>query len=296
MRVRKQTPNAQRRTPNTECDCLQEANKRGRASVKSRTKRMTIRIAVLILFACAGAIRADEVTAEVQQALKDQGFYYGQITGNKDADTTAAIRRYQIRNGLKITGELDNDTLKVLRSVPSTSSPPPVAKAPAATPAPPSAPREEESETAAAPPREQSLPPPPAEERYPAGPIQRSEALYPPNAPNAPNAPGAPSYPGGLFADTPYESAPPQVQRDMVVSAQRALSRRGYYHGEMDGVYASALEFSLRAYQSRVGLPVTGRLDLETLAALELLPGAKAPVYRPRRRVPPPIRGEWIRP
>ena len=39
------------------------------------------------------------------------------------------------------------------------------------------------------------------------------------------------------------------------------------------------MEFSLRAYQSRVGLAVTGRLDLATLAALELLPGAHTPVY-----------------
>jgi len=76
-----------------------------------------------------------------------------------------------------------------------------------------------------------------------------------------------------------------------------ALLRRGFYRGEIDGVYNSALEFSLRAYQSRIGLPVTGQLNLETLAALELLPGAKAPVYRPRRRTwrEPPVRGEWIR-
>jgi peptidoglycan hydrolase-like protein with peptidoglycan-binding domain len=38
----------------------------------------------------------------VQQALKDQGFYYGDVNGEKTADTTAALRRYQIRNGLQI--------------------------------------------------------------------------------------------------------------------------------------------------------------------------------------------------
>ena len=86
------------------------------------------------------------------------------------------------------------------------------------------------------------------------------------------------------------------MQRDIVSSAQRTLSRRGYYRGSIDGTFGPPLEFSLRAYQAKVGLPVTGRLDLETLAALELLPGAKQPVYRPRRRLPPPIRGEWIRP
>src|SRR5207253_9571981 len=98
---------------------------------------MKIRIAVCILFACAAAIRADEVTAEVQQALKEQGFYYGEINGEKTADTTAAIRRYQIRNGLQVTGELNDETLKSLRSHPTTSSPPPLTTAtapPANTP------------------------------------------------------------------------------------------------------------------------------------------------------------------
>jgi peptidoglycan hydrolase-like protein with peptidoglycan-binding domain len=252
---------------------------------------MKIKIVVLILLGCAGAIRADEVVAEVQQALKDQGFYYGEITGDKNADTTAAIRRYQIRNGLQITGELDNDTLRSLRTVPSTASPPPVASAPSPTPPAPGPPAEPERDTTVNPSGpEQSLVAPPR--LTPASPSVggQDRQLYPPNLP------AVPTQPGGLFADTPYESAPPEAQHDVIASAQRALSRRGSYHGPVDGVYGSALEFSLRAYQSRVGLPVTGRLDLETLAALELLPGAKAPVYRPRRRIPPPMRGEWIRP
>jgi peptidoglycan hydrolase-like protein with peptidoglycan-binding domain len=76
------------------------------------------------------------------------------------------------------------------------------------------------------------------------------------------------------------------------------LARRGLYRGQLDGIYGPNLEFSLRAYQSRIGLPVTGQLDLETLAAMELLPGAHTPVFAPRRRVlpEPPVRGEWVRP
>jgi peptidoglycan hydrolase-like protein with peptidoglycan-binding domain len=264
---------------------------------------MKLRIAVLIMLGCCvGALRADEVIAEVQQALKDQGFYYGEINGEKNADTTAAIRRYQIRNALQVTGELDNDTLRALRSVPSTTSPPPppVTTAPSTPPTPASSPAEPQREpplTTPAPADEQEIPPGPRSAPggpyspggpYPGG--QDRQLPYPPAVPNAS------TQPGGLFADTPYAAAPLQVQRDVIVSAQRALSRRGYYRGTIDGAFNSTLEFSLRAYQSKVGLPVTGRLDLETLAALELLPGAKAPVYRPRRRVPPPFRGEWIRP
>ena len=88
------------------------------------------------------------------------------------------------------------------------------------------------------------------------------------------------------------------VQHRVIADAQRILARRGLFKDEIDGNYGPNLEFSLRAYQSRVGLPVTGRLDLETLAALQLLPGAHMPVYTPRRPpgVPPPVRGEWVRP
>ena len=50
---------------------------------------------------------ADQTIRSLQQTLKDQGFYYGAVTGDKSAETTAAIRRYQIRNGLQLTGELN---------------------------------------------------------------------------------------------------------------------------------------------------------------------------------------------
>jgi peptidoglycan hydrolase-like protein with peptidoglycan-binding domain len=84
-----------------------------------------------------------------------------------------------------------------------------------------------------------------------------------------------------------------------MLSAQIALARRGLYHEEINGAFGPAMEFSLRAYQARTRLLVTGRLDLETLAALQLLPGARAPVFHPPRRhghpwPNEPIRGEWV--
>src|ERR1043166_2109319 len=75
---------------------------------------MKTKIATLIFVGSLILARADQMIESVQQALKDQGFYYGEVTGEKDADTTAAIRRYQIRNGLQITGEVNDETLKSL--------------------------------------------------------------------------------------------------------------------------------------------------------------------------------------
>jgi hypothetical protein len=104
-----------------------------------------------------------------------------------------------------------------------------------------------------------------------------------------------------VFRNTPYEMAPPELQQRVILGAQTQLRRRGFYKGESDGVFGSNLEFSLRAFQSRLGLPPNGRLDMETLAALGLLPGqrGRSPMEIPRRRIAPsdepPVWGEWIR-
>lgn len=239
---------------------------------------MKIKTAVFTLLASAALLRADPLVENVQQTLKDQGFYYGEVNGEKNADTVAAIRRFQIRNGLQVSGELNEETLHALGVGNSSQS---IAKAtPSAPPDNSDLRSDSHDNPAPAPSPPPASLPPQNRQIYPGGP-----ATIPPQE-------------GRLFAGTPYETAPPDVQRSVVVSAQSTLARRGLYRGPIDGIYGSNMEFSLRAYQSRVGLPTTGRLDLETLAALELLPGANTPVYAPRRRVwpEPPVRGEWVRP
>ena len=57
---------------------------------------------------------ADDLTRAIQQRLKDQGFYYGEVNGQGGDETSAAIRRYQIRHGLKVTGQLNDETLHSL--------------------------------------------------------------------------------------------------------------------------------------------------------------------------------------
>lgn len=273
---------------------------------------MKLRLAVLaLLTASTVTLRADALVENVQQALKDQGFYYGEVTGTKDADTTAAIRRYQIRNGLQITGDLNEETLKSLNV--DASGIHPIAKAsPTTVPTAPAAPdgsdlREERRENAGPTNPQTGQPFPDSSQdrqrsrREPSdmdgqareGERDGSRAYQPPTRPDYGVVPGQPA---GHFSGTPYANSPPEVQRDVVVSAQNILARQGLYRGMIDGIARPELEFSLRAYQSRVRLPVTGRLDLGTLAALQLLPGGRAPIYRPRRRPyrEAPVRGEWI--
>ena len=211
------------------------------------------------------SVVADPTVQQAQEALKAQGFYYGEVTGQKNADTTAAIRRFQIRNGLQVTGELNDETLLALKS-PSSS-----AAAGTATPTPQTNASEGSANTSIAP---------------------RNGPVYSP----APAVAAA-----GAFRNTPYETAPPEVQRRVIIGAQTLLRRRGYFKGAIDGVYGPEMEFSLRAYQSRTGIALTGQLDMDTLASLGLLPGQQfLPRELPRRRVlprplnEPPVRGEWV--
>src|SRR5881398_932824 len=75
---------------------------------------MTARLAAVIFVGSMTLMRADQLVERVQQALKDQGFYYGEVSGEMNTNVAAAIRRYQIRNGLQVTGELNSETLQSL--------------------------------------------------------------------------------------------------------------------------------------------------------------------------------------
>src|SRR5215471_671820 len=71
-------------------------------------------IAIAIGFAVAGSVWANDEVRNVQEKLRDDGFYSGEIDGAYSSDLSAALTRYQIRNGLPITGQLDAETSKAL--------------------------------------------------------------------------------------------------------------------------------------------------------------------------------------
>jgi hypothetical protein len=51
---------------------------------------------------------------------------------------------------------------------------------------------------------------------------------------------------------------------------QSELARRGYYHGQINGVIGSESQQAIRAFQKAQGLPVTGLIDPRVLRALNL--------------------------
>ncbi len=263
----------------------------------------TIALLPLALALLGSAVFADDQLRNVQTELKNLGFYYGDVNGQANTETTAAIRRYQIRNGLEVTGSLNEETLTAIGLGPKKSAAPkaptPVAK-PAPTPAEKKAPpvnlRRDESTGESDRDflrREENRPRTPdavapLAPNEPAPPEDTS-IINPPEPLDAPSA----DFPV-LFAGTPYADAPLGVQQQTLRKAQSVLAGRGHYRDVVDGLPGPATEEALLSYQRAQRLTLTGRLDLETLGQLRLLPGGanySDAGFREPKRV---FRGIWI--
>src|SRR6476619_4657398 len=71
-------------------------------------------LCLVVLLGAVGSLFADETVRAAQTRLKADQYYSGAINGNYDSPTAAAVTRYQIRNGLQITGQLDAPTRHAL--------------------------------------------------------------------------------------------------------------------------------------------------------------------------------------
>ena len=98
--------------------------------------RHLVRLLVLVLLASSAAL-ADDAILAAQKKLQKLGYYDGKPDGQYGSQTAAAIRRYQLAENLKVTGNLTPQTLKSLGiSAPPPQSAPPANAGPAATPVP----------------------------------------------------------------------------------------------------------------------------------------------------------------
>jgi peptidoglycan endopeptidase LytF len=98
-----------------------------------------VRLFVLLAFASSVAL-ADDAILAAQKKLQKLGYYSGTPDGQYGSQTAAAIRRYQVAENLKVTGDLTPQTLKSLGI-----------SAPAPKPAPAPAPSSTRAEPAATP-------------------------------------------------------------------------------------------------------------------------------------------------
>ena len=265
-----------------------------------------VALALLGTLVAAGPLRAaDDTTRRAQQALRDGGFYYGPIDGTPGDETTQATRRYQIRNGLAVSGQFNAETLRSLginappppsapaggassssssannsRGQRAESTPPPLSNP---TPAPTTVPRTITSRPAA------PTPTPAPRVSPPVGGSSRADPRVGGALPPGAQVPSVPLT--GFFSRTPYEFAPPAVQADVLRRAQRSLGRGGFYEGPADGLPGRRTVEAIGEFQGAFRLPRSGRLDAPTLRVLRLLPDRGSNVPEPmtstRRRGAP---------
>jgi peptidoglycan hydrolase-like protein with peptidoglycan-binding domain len=84
-----------------------------------------------------------------------------------------------------------------------------------------------------------------------------------------------------------------------VEQAQARLARQGFYRGIVDGQLSDNFAQSLAAYQRDADLRESGRLDMDTLADMNLLPRRHVVIPRPLPygiyEEPPGVyRGVWV--
>ena len=62
---------------------------------------------------------------------------------------------------------------------------------------------------------------------------------------------------------------PPQIEGDPTVKdVQQTLKQLNFYDGEVDGLYGPNTRLAIQAYQSKIGLPVTGKADRAVYAKM----------------------------
>jgi peptidoglycan hydrolase-like protein with peptidoglycan-binding domain len=97
------------------------------------TRALIFAVAVAIGLTVAQSVSADENVHDgwaednvrtVQEKLRGDGFYSGEIDGAYSSDLALALTRYQIRKGLPITGQLDAETSKALDAKPAVATTP----------------------------------------------------------------------------------------------------------------------------------------------------------------------------
>ena len=222
---------------------------------------MLMRKALLLVlgFWMVGSLCADDLTRAVQQQLKDQGFFYGAVDGRGGEETAAAIRRYQIRNGLKVTGQLNDETLHALG----------MARENAAKPMPG---YHENGRSFEGQSNDQYF-----RQRPNQNDDRRPDGLEDYNEMQVPQfmAPEVVTSLPRLFAGTIYERAPAQVQENVLYAVQGELMRIGLFRGVIDGHPGPATTDALVRLQQYGGLPVSGRLDNDTLNELRAFPGQR---------------------
>jgi peptidoglycan hydrolase-like protein with peptidoglycan-binding domain len=179
-----------------------------------------------------------EIVREVQQLLSERGFYDGEIDGLSGPMTAEAIRAFEERAGLDVTGEPRAALLAKIELSPHHAS------------------RPDEEETA-------------SQEVDDAEDDRPTAAAEPPVEPSITTLSEADI---ALSSPEP-DPAPPSDGDPQVEAVQRVLADLGYAPGRIDGQLGPQTEEAIRGFQRDRGLEPNGELNAELLRELSAVSG-----------------------
>lgn len=216
------------------------------------------------LFAIALPQRLEADMIEAQEALADLGLYEGPVNGVATDATVKAIRRFQIRNGLPVTGALDSETSETLIGDPINQPDQTVFE-------------DDENFLIQEPANENDTTPGDFSDLRIIDFDEQEQQAQPAPTPapaRGSNQPARTSNKPSLFNDLfqggPYAKVDTKLQRQIIRDAQSVLKQEGYYRGAIDGIPGSGTRGALTNWQRNTGLQPTGRLDYPTLARMGL--------------------------
>lgn len=257
--------------------------------LRREVRRAAVVFSALVLAVAGGAgaplfgqlpnpLREAPPLIELQTKLAALGDFHGKPDGMPSTETARAIRRFQIRSGLPVTGEADAETwrrirLEVEQGVRDGALPP----------------------EAAGPSSESAAPPRGAANGPGGAPAQPFFSDTPADAAAARGPGGAePEGPGAALRYSRFAASPEPVQRAVLADATAALAARRLLvlsDGEEAPWLSPAFAAALREFQAAEGLTRSGVLDDPTLERLGLI--APEPAESSGRREPE--RRRWLR-
>jgi Putative peptidoglycan binding domain len=192
----------------------------------------------------------------------------------RDDETNAAIRRYQIRFGLKVNGEMDQETLDSIGvnghapSAPSSEPPTALPSVPAPTPVPTPPPAVHHPKTDRQIVQEPT-PVPRARSRSTSVPKPRPTPYVPHLSRASSESTGVST--SGWLSRTYFADAPRHVKHQVVAQVQSQLGDLGFYSGPVSGYLNPATVAAVNRYQRSHGSSVSDRVTNSTLERLGIL-------------------------
>ncbi len=86
---------------------------------------MAPRLACFLVLIAVVVVQANDQVRSTQEELRRRNVFFGDIDGKRSEEYSQAVRRYQQRKGIGVSGQEDHDTLRSLGLLPRSPNEPP---------------------------------------------------------------------------------------------------------------------------------------------------------------------------